>query len=151
MPSAVRLREDYSAEELRALAWRSKIVNQRGGGFCHCCGQGWDGRGAAAKIAGMDRQTLRDWVHRFNARAPEGLIDHWTEDPKPRLSAEPLAQLAQIVEGGRIVRRTASCAGVGSTSSASSGVDFHPRYVGKLNFPRALKARAAARAKPQAG
>ena len=28
MPSAVRLREDYSAEELRRLAWRSKNVNQ---------------------------------------------------------------------------------------------------------------------------
>ena len=31
-------------------------------------------RAAAAKIGGMDRQTLRDWVHRFNALGPEGLI-----------------------------------------------------------------------------
>jgi Winged helix-turn helix len=34
-------------------------------------------RGSAAKIGGMDRQTLRDWVHRFNASGPEGLIDTW--------------------------------------------------------------------------
>ena len=57
-------------------------------------------RGSAAKIGGMDRQTLRDWVHRFNRSGPEGLIDNWTEGPKPRLSEEQLAQFAQIVEGG---------------------------------------------------
>ena len=57
-------------------------------------------RGAAAKVGGMDRQTLRDWAHRFNALGPEGLIDNWTEGPKPRLSAEQLAQFAQIVEAG---------------------------------------------------
>jgi transposase len=42
-------------------------------------------RAAAAKIGGMDRQTLRDWVHRLNASGPEGLIDNRTEGPKPRL------------------------------------------------------------------
>ena len=57
-------------------------------------------RAAAAKIGGMDRQTLRDWVHRFNASGPEGLIDNPTEGPKPRLSAEQLAQFAKIVEAG---------------------------------------------------
>jgi transposase len=57
-------------------------------------------RGAAAKIAGIKRQTLRDWVHRFNASGPEGLIDNWTESPKPRLSLEQLTQFAQIVEAG---------------------------------------------------
>ena len=77
-------------------------------------------RGSAAKIGGMDRQTLRDWVHRFNGSGPQGLIDNWTEGPKPRLSAEQLAQFAQIVEAGRSVRRTGSCAGGGSTSSGSS-------------------------------
>jgi Winged helix-turn helix len=57
-------------------------------------------RAAAAKIGGMDRQTLRDWVHRFNASGPGGLIDNWTEGPKPRLSAEQMALFAQIVEAG---------------------------------------------------
>ena len=55
-------------------------------------------RGAAARIGGMDRQTLRDWVDRFNAAGPEGLFDHWTEGPKPRLSPEQLAEFAAIVE-----------------------------------------------------
>ena len=57
-------------------------------------------RGAAAKIGGMDRRSLRNWVHRFNASSPEGLFDNWTEGPKPRLSEEQLAQFAKIVEAG---------------------------------------------------
>jgi transposase len=34
-------------------------------------------RGEAARIGRMDRQTLRDWVHRFNKRGPNGLSDNW--------------------------------------------------------------------------
>ena len=91
---------------------------------------------AAAKIGGMDRQTLRDWIHRFNGSGPEGLIDNWTEGPKPRLSAEQLAQFAQIVEAGPdrekdgVVRwRRIDLKRV---IAERFGVDFHPRYVGKL-------------------
>ena len=54
----------------------------------------------ACKYCGMDRQTLRDWVHRYNAGGPEGLFDHWTNGPKPRLSSEQLAEFARIVEAG---------------------------------------------------
>jgi len=93
-------------------------------------------RGSAAKIGGMDRQTLRDWVHRFNGPGPEGLVDNWTEGPKPRLSAEQLAQFAQIVEAGPnrevdgVVRwRRLDLKRV---IAERFGVDFHPRYVGKL-------------------
>ena len=100
MPSAVRLREDYSAEELRALARRSKDVNQSRRLLSLAAVRDGMDRAAAAKIGGMDRQTLRDWVHRFNASGPEGLIDNRTEGPKPRLSEEQLAQFAQIVEAG---------------------------------------------------
>ena len=32
-------------------------------------------RGEAAKVGGMDRQTLRDWVHRFNEAGPDGLTN----------------------------------------------------------------------------
>ena len=100
MPSAVRLREDYSAEDLRALARRSKTVSQSRRLLSLAAVRDGMDRGAAAKIGGMDRQTLRDWVHRFNALGPEGLIDNWTEGPKPRLSAEQLTEFAQIVEAG---------------------------------------------------
>jgi hypothetical protein len=83
MPSAVRLREDYPAEALRALARRSKDVNQSRRLLSLAAVLDGMDRGAAAKIGGMDRQTLRDWVHRFNACGPcqapswKGLIDSW--------------------------------------------------------------------------
>jgi hypothetical protein len=90
MTSAARLREDYSAAELRALARRSKDANQS-----RQLRDGMDG-GSAAKIGGMDRQRLRDLVHRFNGSGLEGLVSNWTEGPKPCLSAEQLAQLNPV-------------------------------------------------------
>jgi transposase len=136
MPSAVRLREDYSAEELRALARQSRRVNQSRRLLSLAAIRDGMDRGGAAKIGGMDRQTLRDWVHRFNASGPEGLVDNWTEGPKPRLSAEQLAQFAQIVEAGPdrekdgVVRRRRI--DLKRVIAERFGVDFHPRYVGKL-------------------
>jgi transposase len=136
MPSAVRLREDYSVEELRALARRSKTVNQSRRLLSLAAVRDGMDRGAAAKVGGMDRQTLRDWVHRFNALGLEGLIDNWTQGPKPRLSAEQLAEVAQIVEAGpdrekdRVVRwRRIDLKRV---IAERFGVEFHERYVGKL-------------------
>lgn len=43
-------------------------------------------RADAARIGGMDRQTLRDWVHRFNTAGPDGLVDQWAPGPASRLS-----------------------------------------------------------------
>src|ERR1700691_5628697 len=100
MASAVRLREDYSAAELRALARRAKNVNQSRRLLSLAAVRDGMDRGSAAKIGGMDRQTLRDWVHRFNGSGLEGLVDNWTDGPKPRLSADQLAQFAQLVEAG---------------------------------------------------
>ena len=48
----------------------------------------------------MDRQTLRDWVHRFNDQGPVGLSDVHAGGVEPRLSPEKLAELAAIVEAG---------------------------------------------------
>jgi hypothetical protein len=88
MPAAVKLRDDYSAEELRALARRSKDVNQSRRLLSLAAVRDGMDRGEAAKIGGMDRQTLRDWVHRFNAAGPDGLFDNWTDGPTPRLSPD---------------------------------------------------------------
>jgi transposase len=136
MPSAVKLREDYSAEELRALARRAKDVNQSRRLLSLAAVRDGMDRGSAAKIGGMDRQTLRDWVHRFNASGPEGLIDNWTDGPKPRLSAAQLAEVATIVEAGPdrekdgVVRwRRIDLKRV---IAERFGVEFHERYVGKL-------------------
>jgi transposase len=55
----------------------------------------------AARAAGMDRQTLRDWVHRYNIEGPAGLRDRVGETgPKPRLSPEQEAMVAEWVRRG---------------------------------------------------
>jgi transposase len=48
----------------------------------------------------MDRQTRREGVHRFNAHGPDGLRDSGSKGPEPRLSEEPRAEIAQLVETG---------------------------------------------------
>jgi len=57
-------------------------------------------REAAARAAGMDRQTLRDWVHRYNAEGLPGLRDRRRPGREPRLTAGQEAGLAAAVERG---------------------------------------------------
>jgi transposase len=120
MPSAVRLREDYSAEDLRGLARRSRDVNQSRRLLSLAGVRDGTDRGAAAKIGDMDRQTLRDWVHRFNASTPDGLLDNWTEGPKPRCHPSRWPRSPESSRLARTARKTASFAGGVSISSASS-------------------------------
>jgi transposase len=88
----------------------------------------------AAWIGGLDRQTLRDWVHRFNGSGLEGLLDNWTEGPKPRLSAEQLAQFAQIVEAGPDREKDGVVVlASGSTSSASSPRGSASRFTSAMS------------------
>ena len=57
-------------------------------------------RGEAAQCAGMDRQTLRDWVHRYNAEGIAGLVDRPRPGRPARLSPGQVAALVEIVEAG---------------------------------------------------
>jgi transposase len=136
MPSAVKLREDFSSAELRGLAKRARDANQsRRLLSLAAVGEGKD-RGEAARIGGMDRQTLRDWVYRFNAEGPAGLVDHRGSGAKARLTAAQLAELSSIVEAGPdlkidgVVRwRRIDLQAVIAKRFA---VEYHERYVGKL-------------------
>src|SRR3954452_25128806 len=55
-------------------------------------------REEAARAAGMDRQTLRDWVHRYNEEGLTGLRDRPRSGRRPRLTPEQEAELAAAVE-----------------------------------------------------
>jgi transposase len=57
-------------------------------------------RKAAAEAAGMDRQTLRDWVIRYNEHGIDGLVDRWGEGRPPRLARDELTELYAIVMAG---------------------------------------------------
>lgn len=57
-------------------------------------------REAAAHLAGMDRQTLRDWVIRYNEHGIEGLHDRWGDGRPPTFTREEQAELMRIVLAG---------------------------------------------------
>ena len=57
-------------------------------------------REAAAQSAGMDRQTLRDWVIRYNEQGIEGLYDRWGDGRPPTFTREEQAELMRIVLAG---------------------------------------------------
>src|ERR687898_811762 len=70
MPAAVSVRRDFSASELRRVAAVVKNANQSRRLLSLAAVLDGMNRAQAARIGGMDRQTLRDWVHRFNAHGP---------------------------------------------------------------------------------
>ena len=84
----------------------------------------------------MDRQTLRDWVHRFNEHGPEVLLDHWSKGREPRLSDEHCAEIAELVETGpdRAVHGVVRWRRIDLQQVIQErfGVAYHERTVGKL-------------------
>jgi transposase len=84
----------------------------------------------------VDRQTLRDWGHRFNEAGPEGLLDNRASGPAPRLSPDQKAELAAIVEAGpdREVDGVVRWRRVDLKRVIAErfGVDYHERHVGTL-------------------
>jgi len=136
MPSAVTLRTDFSASELRRQAKRSKDNNQSRRLLSLAAVLDGMNRTDAARIGGMDRQTLRDWVHRFNEAGPDGLLDNWASGPIPRLSLDQKAELAAIVEAGpdREVDGVVRWRRIDLKRVIAErfGVDYHERHVGTL-------------------
>ena len=57
-------------------------------------------RKTAAENCGMDRQTLRDWAHRYNAEGVSGLFNRRPPDPPCLLSAAQKEELAEMVRAG---------------------------------------------------
>lgn len=100
MPEARPIRDDIPAEELRRLARRESKgrVASRLLGLANAL-DGMD-RGQAARRAGMDRQTLRDWVIRFNAEGVAGLRDRPKSGRRTWLDDGQLATLRALVLRG---------------------------------------------------
>jgi hypothetical protein len=75
MGQAVSVRTDYTAGEVRRFAKQAKDAAQARRLLAIAAVLDGASRGDAAKIGGMDRQTLRDWVIRFNEQGPDGLVN----------------------------------------------------------------------------
>lgn len=102
MAAAIGLREDFTSQDLRLLARRS-----RDGGHARrllALAEIYDGaaRHDAARIGGVGLQTIRDWVLRFNARGPDGLMDGKAPGQRPKLNDAQRQALAAIIESGPI-------------------------------------------------
>ena len=100
MSACIALRDDYDSLELRRLAKRSRDPSQVRRLLALAAAYDGMSRTEAANVGGMERQTLRDWAHRFNEKGPEGL-KHRSGAGRPRLlTDEQMSELSAIVETG---------------------------------------------------
>ena len=82
----IPLRKDYDAARVRAVARRSKDGPQARRLLSLAAIYEGASRTEAARIGGVTRQIVRDWVVKFNAFGPEGLIDRKAPGQRPRLN-----------------------------------------------------------------
>ena len=97
MPPAVTVtRTEYTAADLRREAGRTRDGNAARRMLAVALVLEGGSREDAARTCGMDRQTLRDWVHRFNVQGLAGLSNDNTKGGRrPRLTPEQKADLAE--------------------------------------------------------
>jgi transposase len=134
--TALSIRRDRTPEMLRKLA--KAETNTRVARRLLAIANALSGmsRKEAAEAAGMDRQTLRDWVIRYNAHGPDGLCDCWGDGRPPRLEPDEQTELMRIVLAGP----DPEADGLSSFTredlvricEARFGKTFHPSTVGRL-------------------
>ena len=98
----IPLRADFDAGMVRAAAKRSKDGPQARRLLALAAIYDGASRTEAAKIGGVTLQIVRDWVMKFNAHGPEGLIDCKPPGQPSRLNGAHRAALAAILESGPI-------------------------------------------------
>src|SRR4051794_283772 len=100
MRPGIALRPDYDAARLRGLAKAARDAGQSR--RLLALAEIYDGgsRTRAARVGGVGLQTLRDWVVRFNAHGPDGLIDGKAPGNARKLNDSQRQALATIVESG---------------------------------------------------
>ena len=93
-------------------------------------------RKEAAEAAGMDRQTLRDWVIRYNEHGVDGLSDCWGDGRPPRLEPQEQAELIRIVLAGPDPETDGVSAftreDLVRICESRFGKSFHPASMGRL-------------------
>jgi len=119
MAAAIGLRNDHDSFALRALAKRTKDGPQARRLLALAAIYDGAARTESAKIGGVGLQVIRDWVLRFNAHGPDGLIDRKAPGQPSRLNDEHRAALARMIEDGRL-RSMASCVGASSIFAKGS-------------------------------
>ena len=95
------MRLDRPAEDLRREARRAHDAGQSRRLLALASIMEGASRSDAARRAGMDRQTLRDWVHRYNEEGVEGLLDRPRAGRKPRLNQVSSPNLMRLSRRSR--------------------------------------------------
>ena len=148
------IRTDLSAAELRRLARREpdRAAAARMGAIANALEDMT--RAEAARLAGMERQALRDAVVRYNAEGLTGLHDRPRPGREPRLSEEQRRALRQLVLDGPDVEATGlsawTLAELCREVEARWGVRYHEGHMSKLVRSLGLSRQKARPSHPKA-
>ena len=118
MGRAIVVRTDYTSGDIRRVAQRVKNAAQARRLLAIAAVLDGSSRDQAAKIGGMDRQTLRDWVIRFNAQGPDGLVNKRHAGGKVFLNASMAEVRAKLASGSSRWSCMASLLQAGNTRAA---------------------------------
>ena len=102
MAAPIPLRSDMTSDDLRQHALRAREASQTRRLLALAALYDGGTRSEAARIGGVTLQIVRDWVLRFNALGPEGLIDRKAPGPMPKLNEDQRRALVGMVESGPI-------------------------------------------------
>lgn len=102
MSHPIALRSDFDAPDLRRLARASDDANQARRLLALAAIYAGDNRTQAAAIGGVGLQIVRDWVMRFNADGPAGLLDRKAPGKLPLLKDAHRQALVRMIEDGPI-------------------------------------------------
>ena len=136
MASVAITRDDLDSAGLRAAAAGTRDVRQARRLLALAMVLDGHPRRLAAQAGGMDRQTLRDWVHRYNAHGVAGLRDVSRSGRPPALTDEQMQALGELVLAGPDVAEDGvvrwRCVDLRAQIKARFEVELHERTVGKL-------------------
>src|SRR5262249_22174104 len=102
MSAPTPLRQDFDAPQVRGLARKTKDGPQARRLLALAAIYDGATRTEAAKIGGVGLQIIRDWVLRFNARDPDGLLDGKSTGQASKLSDAQRQAMAGVIESGGI-------------------------------------------------
>ncbi len=156
MMNGIRLviRDDLSAAELRKRARQE--TDRAAAARMMAIANALEGmtRAEAARLAGMERQALRDAVVRYNAEGLDGLHDRPRPGSKPRLDDQQMAQLRQIVLDGPDVEKTGlsawTLADLCDEVKRRWGIGYHAAHMSKLMRKLGLSRQKARPSHPKA-
>ncbi len=134
--AALEIRKDRTPAVLRKLA--KEADDSRVARRILAIASALDGmsREDAARSAGMDRQTLRDWVLRYNAHGIDGLADRWNGGRPPTFSSQEQAEIVEIVLAGPDIEASGLSAytleDLANICEERFGKRMHPWSLGRL-------------------